>query len=231
MNAFKHFLRITVVIAVLSIVAWAPAKDAVPQLSEQETIIFKVPWRCPAAPDIGCGSYIKPVLLRLERQPHVSEAWLDRPGTALAVITSEYLSVGTRSQVVRALQQEIGPGATLMEGPGRKRALRSFAARKGWYRGAEVDSLSIEEAVINATRLVRRIETKVTVPKTEGAALKNGFAAALKRQFTQASATAETDAICREELLKVAQAHLDAAGVAAIQNAIALGYRPKPNER
>ena len=36
--------------------------------------IFKVPLVCPAAPQIGCGSASKPILLDLEKQPGVLEA-------------------------------------------------------------------------------------------------------------------------------------------------------------
>src|SRR5215470_5335090 len=40
--------------------------------------VFKAPLVCPAAPQIGCGSASKPILLDLERQPGVLEAWLRR---------------------------------------------------------------------------------------------------------------------------------------------------------
>ena len=40
--------------------------------------VFKAPLVCPAAPQIGCGSASKPILLDLERQAGVLEAWLNR---------------------------------------------------------------------------------------------------------------------------------------------------------
>src|SRR6266436_10087542 len=47
---------------------------------------YEVPLVCPAAPQIGCGSASKPLLLELEHGGAVSEAWLNRAGTILAVI-------------------------------------------------------------------------------------------------------------------------------------------------
>src|SRR5258708_1259674 len=43
--------------------------------------IYKVGLICNAAPNIGCGSRSKPVLLTLEKNPAVKEAWLNRQGT------------------------------------------------------------------------------------------------------------------------------------------------------
>src|SRR5207249_11618195 len=48
--------------------------------------VFKAPLVCPAAPQIGCGSASKPILLDLERQAGVHEAWLNRAGTIIAVV-------------------------------------------------------------------------------------------------------------------------------------------------
>lgn len=45
---------------------------------------FKVPFQCPAAPQIGCGSASKPILLELQHEPIIAEAWLNQTGTVLA---------------------------------------------------------------------------------------------------------------------------------------------------
>src|SRR6266850_8378646 len=57
-------------------------KDA----SRKDVSVYQVPWRCPAALQIGCGSHAKPILLQLEQNPGVSEAWLNRQGTVVAVV-------------------------------------------------------------------------------------------------------------------------------------------------
>src|SRR6202007_1479767 len=53
----------------------------------QETVTFyDVPLVCNAAPEIGCGSRAKPLLLDLEHQSAIKEAWLNRSGTILAIV-------------------------------------------------------------------------------------------------------------------------------------------------
>src|SRR5260370_39131145 len=50
--------------------------------SKMDVSIYQVPWRCPAALQIGCGRHAKPILLELEQNPGVSKAWVNRQGTA-----------------------------------------------------------------------------------------------------------------------------------------------------
>jgi hypothetical protein len=47
---------------------------------------FAVPLQCPAAPQIGCGLVSKPILVELEHQPTIKEAWLNESGTLIAVV-------------------------------------------------------------------------------------------------------------------------------------------------
>src|SRR3989442_1115070 len=52
-----------------------------------ETVSFyRVQLVCPAAPQIGCGSAAKPLLLELEGRPGLAEAWLNRAGTIIALV-------------------------------------------------------------------------------------------------------------------------------------------------
>src|SRR6266481_10218434 len=66
--------------------AGAGVKASKESTSKKDVSVYQVPWRCPAAQQIGCGSHAKPVLLELEQNPGVSEAWLNRQGTAVAVV-------------------------------------------------------------------------------------------------------------------------------------------------
>src|ERR1700680_1854993 len=54
--------------------------------NEQPVTFYKTPLVCNAAPDIGCGSRSKPALLELENNAAVKEAWLNRPGTVVAIV-------------------------------------------------------------------------------------------------------------------------------------------------
>jgi hypothetical protein len=52
----------------------------------QETIAFyDVPLVCGAAPSIRCGSRAKPLLVDLEQQAPIKEAWLNRTGTIVVI--------------------------------------------------------------------------------------------------------------------------------------------------
>ena len=53
---------------------------------EAVVTFYETPLVCNAAPEIGCGSRSKPVLLELEKNSAVKEAWLNRPGTVIAVV-------------------------------------------------------------------------------------------------------------------------------------------------
>jgi len=54
--------------------------------SNEVIIFYDVHLACDAAPAIGCGSRAKPLLMDLERQAAIEEAWLNRAGTILAII-------------------------------------------------------------------------------------------------------------------------------------------------
>src|SRR5207302_5069022 len=114
--------------------------------------VFKAPLVCPAAPQIGCGSASKPILLDLEKQPGVLEAWLNRAGTRIAVVWKPESDAETRRKVVAELKED---HATELEGKSRDESVKDFLSGKGWYHGADVDRLSEEEADIIAARLVR----------------------------------------------------------------------------
>ena len=49
---------------------------------------YDAPLVCGAAPAIGCGSRAKPLLVDLERQAAIDEAWLNRAGTIVAIVWS-----------------------------------------------------------------------------------------------------------------------------------------------
>src|SRR5882757_2053493 len=98
--------------------------------------VFKVPLVCPAAPGIGCGSASKPILLDLERQPGVLEAWLNRAGTIISVVWKPDSDAEARPKIAAELKED---DARELDGKFRDEALKDFLSGKGWYRGAAVD--------------------------------------------------------------------------------------------
>src|SRR5260370_39909239 len=68
--------------------------------------VFKAPLVCPAAPQFGCGSASNPILLDLERQPGVLEAWLNRAGTILAVAWKPESDAESSSKVATGMKED-----------------------------------------------------------------------------------------------------------------------------
>ncbi|HEU5245651.1 MAG TPA: hypothetical protein VFU09_01030 [Candidatus Udaeobacter sp.] len=190
--------------------------------------IFKVSLQCPAAPQIGCGSASKPILLELERDPAVEQAWLNRAGTLITVVWKSQPNAQTQQDFASRLRSAgcCARDAAINEvqGEARDQALKEFQSGRGWYRGAEVDQLSEEEAGIIAARLVRRVEAKTTLATDKAERLQRALAEALRKCFTEGGG--------REKLpvRKLAGDFLDEKQITILEQAIDKGVRPLPNE-
>jgi hypothetical protein len=197
--------------------------------------LFEVPLVCSAAPQIGCGLRAKPILLELQSDPNISGAWLNSAGTVLAVIGKEGSGPGSRAKAVQAAAMaKDGSTFTELQGEARERQLKSFLSSDVWYRGAEVDALSKQEAGIIAARLVRRVQTTVMLPDEKAKALESAIAQASYRFVSGQADIPRGDFMEQydKELMKVAaQAKLDEAETTALKEAIAKGYRPAANEK
>jgi hypothetical protein len=189
--------------------------------------LFEVPLRCEAAPEIGCGSRSKPILLELEREPIVTEAWLNGTGTLLAVLWMDSSRESRIKTVQSVLEKNWATGKEL-DGEAREIELKGFVSGNGWYRGAEVDQLSKREARTIAARLVRRVQAKVALPEEKAEALETGLANAFEHRFIGSSNNSDSASGKQqlvEQLWKVGRENLDENGIAAVQEAIAKGIR------
>src|SRR5438445_10485371 len=160
---------------------FANSADATAAVTADRVSVFKAPLVCPAAPQIGCGSASKPILLDLERQPGVLEAWLNRAGTTISVVWKPDSDAETRRSVTAELKED---HATELEGKSRDNAVKDFLSGKGGYRGADVDRLSEEEADIIAARLVRSVQAKSALTKDKAEGLQRAFADTLRKDLT-----------------------------------------------
>ena len=199
------------------------AKDAAAAPADRISV-FKAPLVCPAARQIGCGSASKPILLDLEQQPGVLEAWLNRAGTRIAVVWKPESDASTRSRVVAELKED---RAIELDGKSRDEAVKDFLSGKGWYRGADVDRLSEEEADVIAARLVRRVQAKTALAKDKAEGLQRALADAYRQRLT--------NKISREEELSqfqdIGREYLAKDQVAILKEAIESGVLPLPNEQ
>lgn len=188
---------------------------------------YEVPLVCPAAPQIGCGSASKPLLLGLEGTGVASEAWLNRAGTVVAILWSEQSTVQQRAKALKSILAQAQIEGKELTGDARRQALNSFQKQSGWYRGAQVDRLSEEEAGVIAARLVRRIRAKITVTDDKANAIEQGFTAVLKQKLTGKS----TKSDAQEAMLNICRQQLSQKDVAILQEAFAAGVCATKDEK
>ncbi len=195
--------------------------------TEKDISVYQVPWQCPAASAIGCGSHAKPILLQLERDASVREAWLNRQGTMVAVVWNPEAKKKARRDVEKILKEQ---QASKVGGSKQSKALAEFNSGKGWYRGAEVDRLSEEEAGVIAARWVRRVRAKTTLAKERAEGLEAALTDALKKYLTGKVAAPEGAEERGLELRHVAGPFLDEAQLKILSEAAGCGMRAMPNE-
>ena len=159
-----------------------PLNPLVNKSINQETVTFyDVPLVCGAAPSIGCGSRAKPLLLDLERQGVIKEAWLNRTGTMVAIVWHDAPGMEEAGKPVFK-RHEVDYTERLAD----PQTVESFPIQGSWLRSADVDRLSLEEAQEIA-------ETLVALPAKEGL-ISSEEAARIK---------SEIEAYFRKELIKV----------------------------
>ena len=208
----------------------ANGAENAPAVTADRISVFKAPLVCPAAPQIGCGSASKPILLDLEKQPGVLEGWLNRAGTIIAVVWKLESDAETRSKVATGLKED---RATELQGDSRDKAAHDFLSGKGWYHGADVDRLSEEEADIIAARLVRWVQAKSSLPKDKAEGLQRAFADTLRKDLTGEYARLNQKP---RRLQDIARDYLDEEQVKILKQAIKdeeaveNGERPLPKE-
>lgn len=146
-----------------------------------ETIAFyDVPLVCGAAPSIGCGSRAKPLLVDLERQVPIKEAWLNRTGTILAIV---WCGPPRMEEVGRPVFER--HEVQYAEVPDDKQAAQFFRIDRRWFRGAEVDRLSLEEAREIAETSVIAAERERLMSVEEAARIKSGIEAYFREELVK----------------------------------------------
>jgi hypothetical protein len=146
-----------------------------------ETIAFyDVPLVCRAAPSIGCGSRAKPLLVDLERQAPIKEAWLNRTGTIVAIV---WRGPARMEEVGRPVFER--HEVLYAEVPDDKQAAQSFRIGRRWFRGADVDRLSLEEAREIAETSVASIAEEGLVSIEEANRIKSDIEAYFRKELVR----------------------------------------------
>jgi hypothetical protein len=135
---------------------------------------------CGAAPAIGCGSRAKPLLIDLERQAAIEEAWLNRTGTIVAIV---WRRPARTDEVIRPIFERYEVQYT--DRPVDKQTAESFRIEGSWFRGAAVDALSLEEAREIAESSVAPVRKNRLVSVEEAAQIKSDIEAYFRQELVK----------------------------------------------
>jgi hypothetical protein len=207
------------------------AKESKTAIAPERISLFRVPLQCPAAPQIGCGNASKPILLELQREPTIAEAWLKKTGTVVAVVWTSSSSHESGTEAVQAVLERNGLRTAELEGAARDAELKSFLSGDAWYHGTEVDNLTRQESWIIAGRLLHRIRAKVALPDEKAEALEAAFADVMARNALMGLTPESWAAATKEQLSKVANENLKQNEIEAFQEAISEGFRPVADDK
>jgi hypothetical protein len=118
---------------------------------------YEVPLICGAAPEIGCGSRIKPLFIDTEKEMAIKESWSNRQGTVIAIIWNDLSQNDSiRESMIQSLFLKNDIEATLITRDSVINNLTlSLHGKDKWYKGMDVEQLSIEEAGIIAEDLTK----------------------------------------------------------------------------
>ena len=121
---------------------------------------YKVPLVCNSATNIGCGSRSKPILLALEKQPEVKEAWLKRDGTIIGIVWEPAISKNQQQLIAEKIFSENKVEARNLSDEESLTETADFNIPNAWYKGEDVNNLSKEEADIIAKQLITVFDSK-----------------------------------------------------------------------
>jgi len=155
------------------------------KMSKRNVSFFEVPLVCGAAPNIGCGSKSKPILLGLEEQEEITEAWLNRPGTIIAIVWNKSTDIELRNNAADEIFKKNKIKVEEINGNQYENLSTEFENKKDWLRGEEVDQLSKEEANQITERLVARTSHKTPLAKDKSENLTKELVKVFTTRFTK----------------------------------------------
>lgn len=230
MRTFTNLMLMTSVLACPYLATRPEAAQADrPGTIAERVEFYEVPLMCPAARGLGCGSRAKPVLLALERDAAVEEAWLDRAGHTLAIVWKASTARAAREAAIAAVSEAEKVSIAEVDADARQKVAASFRSGNGWHRGADVDRLSEEEAGVIADRLWNRLVAKAPTASRKRDVVKPRLTDAIRLCLLVSSANCE-DAF-RATLLASVGPHLDDTEVSALTESIKAGFLPIAGEQ
>lgn len=130
---------------------------------------YEVPLVCGAAPEIGCGSRLKPLFMEAAKYSEIKEAWVNRPGTVIAFVWN---GENSDEKISEKLYNQYTIDAKLITEQNKiNNLLLSLNGNDKWYKGMEVDQLSIEEAGVIAKTTIDAILQAQLLSEVEAKAI------------------------------------------------------------
>jgi hypothetical protein len=169
---------------------------------------------CGAAPAIGCGSRAKPLLMDLERQAAIDEAWLNRAGTIVAIVWS---GPARTAEVAKPVFER----HEVQYSERRDDRQTAFRKEGAWFRGAEVDQLSSEEAREIAETSVASATRERLISVEEAAQIKSDIEAHFREELvrlrTKQELLQDTQGRFPHAVLNIYQKHIGMERTAEVQ--------------
>lgn len=190
----------------------------------EKVTLFRVPLTCPAVKGLGCGGKARPFMADLESKPEIAEAWLNHPGTMLAVVWKEPQKRSQAANVVGSIFSTADLTVTALDGSALNDALQDFAARAQWYRGQDVNHLSEQEGLVFTERMAKRVEARTKLSPTSSAALRADL-----RKFCIEWLVGQGGRDTKV-LLALAAKYMDAAQLKVYETALREGFQAGPGE-
>src|SRR5260370_40595224 len=122
-------------------------------------------------------------MLDLQNRPGVEQAWLNHTGELLAVVWRPASRADERQSTLAAVSEAYAVSMDELNGVAQETALKDFRSGLGWYRGADVDRLSAQEASVISARLLQRVATQERRVTARGAAVAPVLTEAVRRQL------------------------------------------------
>jgi hypothetical protein len=184
--------------------------------SKSAISFYDVPLVCGAAPEIGCGSRVKPLFIETEKESKIKESWINRPGTMIAIVwDSTFTNADEQEKIMKPFFEKLGIEATRIKDDKsqEQELIASLKGKDKWYKGMDVDQLSIEEAGVIANNMVEFAISKQLMTQQEADTLKpeieNYFKGELVKVRTNENLTSlDTREKWRKDLVAIAGKHI-----------------------
>jgi hypothetical protein len=161
--------------------------DAGTKTQKENITFYDVPLVCGAAPDIGCGSRIKPLFIDTEKEKQIRESWANRQGTVIAIVWNETAGKQQENEkLIQSLFTKHDIDAKLISDASKIKDLTTgFQGKEKWYKGMDVDLLSIEEAGVIAESATKFAKDEGLINEQEKSAIRKDIEEYFKKELTQ----------------------------------------------